>query len=57
MADEVWLPALDRALINALFDDRIGRVFIPANAVCQPQRDFLRRPVVFLPENLHDLPF
>ena len=43
--------------INALFDDSIGRVFIPANAVCQPQRDFLRRPVVFLPENLHDLPF
>ena len=26
-------PALDRALFDALFDDRIGRVFVPADGV------------------------
>ena len=57
MADEIRLPPLDRALVDALLEDGIGRVLVPADGLRQPQRNFLRRQVILPPEHLHDLPF
>ena len=57
MAQKARLTALDRTLFHAALDERISRIDIPAQFICQLPRDLLGGGIPLAPDHVHHLQF